>query len=64
MNSPWLLAVVVGPILLGLVLAWSMWRNRRETGPGDEERSDRAAKALREELHAEDKERDREAPWT
>ncbi len=64
MTSPWLLIAILGPLLFCLILGWSIWRNRRETGPGDEERSDRAATALREELDAEDKERDRQSPWT
>lgn len=64
MNIPWLLVVVLGPVLLALALAYSMWRNKRETGPGDEARSDRAARALRESLNAEDKAREGETPGT
>lgn len=58
MESLWPIITIVGPILFGLVLAWSIWRNRRETRRGDVERSDRAAKALREQLDREDKQRE------
>jgi hypothetical protein len=29
----WLLATVVGPILLLVVLAWAMWRNKQSSIP-------------------------------
>ncbi|BAK68451.1 MULTISPECIES: hypothetical protein [Sphingobium] len=58
MDSFWLLITVAGPILLALTLAYAIWRNRRETGPGDVAHSDRAAKRLRDQLDQEDKRRD------
>jgi len=59
MGSLWLLVTVVGPILLAAALAYAIFRNRQETRPGDEERSDRAVKALRDQLNREDEERER-----
>ena len=59
MGTPWLVVVIIGPIMLGLVLAWSMLRNRQQTRAGDEERSDQAARALRQQLDAEDKAREK-----
>jgi len=64
MGSLWTLVTILGPILLGVVLIYAIWRNKRETGPGDEARSDRAAKVLRDQLDREDKQREGEEPPT
>jgi len=61
MGRLWMLAVVIGPILLALALAWAIWRNRRETGPGDIEQTERATKRLHEQIEEEDKARENPA---
>lgn len=58
MGWPWLLVTVVGPILLAVAIIYAMTRNRQQKRPGDEERSDRAAKVLREQLNREDERRE------
>jgi hypothetical protein len=60
MEGLWSVMTVLGPILLGLALIYAMFRNRRDTRPGDEARSDRAAKALNDSLNREDKRREGE----
>ncbi|MBU0555046.1 MAG: hypothetical protein KKD64_07160 [Alphaproteobacteria bacterium] len=62
MGSLWSVMTILGPILLGAVLIYAIWRNKRETRPGDEARSDRAAKVLRDSLDQEDKRRNHEEP--
>ncbi len=36
MGALWVLAVVLGPLLIGLALAWSIWRNRLEDKPPED----------------------------
>lgn len=60
MESLWSLMTVLGPILLIVVLGYAIRRNKRETRPGDEARSDRAAKGLRDKLNREDEQREQE----
>ncbi|MCW2349261.1 FtsZ-interacting cell division protein ZipA [Sphingobium sp. B7D2B] len=64
MGSLWSLMTVVGPVLFAAVLVYAIWRNKRDTKPGDEARSDRAAKDLRDSLDREDKRRDRKEPYS
>jgi hypothetical protein len=64
MESLWSLMTVLGPILLIAVLGYAIWRNKRETRPGDEARSDLAAKSLRDKLNREDEQREHESSNT
>lgn len=61
MEMLWSVMTVLGPVLLGAVVMYAIIRNKRETRPGDEARSDRAAKALNDSLNREDKQREGEA---
>lgn len=61
MEVLWSVMTVLGPVLLGAVIMYAIIRNKRETRPGDEARSDRAAKALNDSLNREDKQREGEA---
>lgn len=60
MEVLWSVLTVLGPIVLGGVIMYAIIRNRRDTRPGDEARSDMAAKALNDSLNREDKLRDGE----
>lgn len=60
MEMLWSVMTVLGPVLLGAVVMYAIIRNKRETRPGDEARSDRAAKALNDSLNREDKQREGE----
>jgi hypothetical protein len=60
MGTPWLIVVVLGPILLLLFVGYSLLRNKLEKRPGDEARSDAAAKQLHDRLNREDKARERD----
>jgi len=58
MGTLWTLLTIVGPIVLGAAVIYAIYRNRRETQPGDEARSDRAAKDLRDQLDKEEQQRE------
>jgi hypothetical protein len=54
-GSIWGLAIVGGPILLGLVLIFVIVGNRRRRNPGDVARTEQATKDLYRKMDAEDK---------
>lgn len=54
----WGFVIIGGPILLGLVLGWALWRNRQQRTRESVEETERATRNLREELDREDKARE------
>ncbi|HEX5536293.1 MAG TPA: hypothetical protein VFX27_03790 [Sphingobium sp.] len=54
----WGFVIIGGPILLGLVLGWALWRNRQQRTRESVEETERATRRLREELDREDKARE------
>ncbi len=54
----WGFVIIGGPILLGLVLGWALWRNRQQRTRESVEETERATRSLREELDREDKARE------
>ncbi|EQB13277.1 hypothetical protein RLDS_16195 [Sphingobium lactosutens DS20] len=57
-GSLWSLAIVGGPIMLGLVLIFVIVGNKRRRNPGDVERTEAATADLYKEMDARDKGRD------
>jgi hypothetical protein len=53
-QTGWKVLLIVGPLLLAIVLAWAMWRNRRAKTPG------RVTEAGTRRVYAEEERRRRE----
>lgn len=54
-GSLWSVAVIGGPVLLGLVLLFVIISNKRKSSPEDIARTERATRDLHRQIDAEDK---------
>ncbi len=58
MGNLWGLATILGPLLLAVVIAWALMRNRKRETPEDVARTEAATHRLYEQEDREDHQRD------
>ncbi|MFT3965359.1 MAG: hypothetical protein QM690_05710 [Sphingobium sp.] len=58
MEGIWGIVTILGPVLLGAVLLWAMIRNRQQSTPQSEARTERATREFYDRMDREDKARE------